>query len=60
MIWTYIVKEDGTKKARCVCNGSPNQRGTVTMAETYASALDQTGARIFWAAATLYNFIIMC
>ena len=47
MIWTYLIKTDGTKKARCVCNGSPNQRGTVTMAETYASALDQTGARIF-------------
>jgi dUTPase len=59
MIWTYLIKTDGTKKARCVCNGSPNQRGTVTMAETYASALDQTGARIFWAAAALYNFVII-
>ena len=59
MIWTYAIKDDGTKKARCVCNGSPRQRGTVTMAETYASALDQTGARLFWAAAALYNFVII-
>lgn len=22
-VWTYLVKTDGTKKARCVCNGSP-------------------------------------
>ena len=51
--------QDGTKKARAVCNGSKKQQGTVTLAQTYASALDQTGARVFWAAAALYNFIII-
>jgi len=23
LIWTYLIKSDGTKKARCVCNESP-------------------------------------
>ena len=32
-------------------------RGTVTLAETYASSLEQTGARIFWATTALNNFI---
>ena len=45
-LWTYLIKDDGTKKARCVCNGAPS-RGTVTLGHTYAGSLDQTGARIF-------------
>ena len=48
-IWTYIVKECGTKMARGVCNGSPRMKGTVTLGETYAASLDQTCAKIFWA-----------
>ena len=44
LCWVYMIKTDGTKKAHCVCNGSPRFRGTVTLAETYASALEQTGA----------------
>ena len=51
LIWTYmVVKDGGRRKARCVCNCSKNMRGSVTMAETYASALEQTGAQIFWSA----------
>ena len=38
LIWTYLIKLDGTKKSRCVCNGSPNRRGTVTQDYTYAAA----------------------
>lgn len=49
LIWTYLIKTDGTKKASCVCNGSPSRRGSVTLAHTYAAALDQIGARNFWA-----------
>ena len=59
MIWTYLIKTNGTKKARAVCNRSKKQQGTVTLAKTYASALYQTGSRIFWAAAALYNLIII-
>ena len=57
LIWTYIVKSDSTKKARCVCNGSPSRRGSVTLAHTYAAALDQAGARTFWAITALHNYI---
>ena len=57
LLWTYLIKDDGTKKARCVCNGSKRMQGTVTLAHTYAASLDQTGARIFWAASAINNFV---
>jgi hypothetical protein len=53
-----LIKDDGRKKARCVCNGSPKM-GTVTLGETYAASLDQTAARIFWAAAALKNMVVI-
>jgi hypothetical protein len=53
-LWTYLIKDDRRKKARCVCNGAPF-KGTVTLGPTYAGSLDQTGNRIFWAAAALQN-----
>ena len=61
LCWVYLIKTDGlnTKKARCVCNGSPRFRGTVTLAQTYASALDQTGAKIFWASVAINNYIVL-
>jgi deoxyuridine 5'-triphosphate nucleotidohydrolase len=57
LLWTYLIKDCGTKKARCVCNGSPKMKGTVTLGDTYAHALEQTGSRIFWSLSALYNFI---
>lgn len=39
LIWTYLIKSDGTKKPRYVCNSSTSRRGSVTMAHTYAAAL---------------------
>jgi dUTP pyrophosphatase len=59
LLWTYLVKDCGTKKARCVCNGSPRMQGTVTLGETYAKSLEQTGSRLFWATSALYNFIVI-
>ena len=59
LLWVYVLKDDGTRKARCVCNGAPNMAGSVTLAQTYAAALDQTGARLFWAKSALDNFIIL-
>ena len=61
LCWVYLIKTDGfnTKKARCVCNGSPRMRGTVTLAETYASALDQTGSKMFWATAAINNYVVL-
>ena len=57
LLWCYLVKDDGRKKARCVCNGNKNRRGTVTLAETYAASLDQTASRLFWAATAINNFV---
>lgn len=59
LIWTYMVKDDGRQKTQCICNGSKNMRGSVTMAKTYASALKQTGARLFWSACALHNYLII-
>ena len=33
--------------------------GSVTLAETYASSLEQTASRIFWATSAINNFIIL-
>ena len=55
MIWTYLVKVGGRRKARCVANGAPHLKGSVTLANTYAACLEQTGARIFWAIAAFKN-----
>jgi len=47
LILTYLIKTDETKKARCVCNEPPSQRGSVTLAHTYATALNQADLVIF-------------
>jgi len=60
LLWTYVFKEhENRRKARCVCNGAPGRRGSVTLTETYAGALEQTGARIFWAISALHNNIVV-
>ena len=52
MLWTYAVKEvDGHKKARCVCDDSTRAGQVVVLDHTNANGLDQTGSRIFYAAA---------
>jgi len=56
LIWCYMIKDDGHKKAPCVCNGAKNMRGSVTLAETYASSLEQNASRVFWAATALKNW----
>ena len=55
MIWVYLIKTCGRKKARCVANGNPQQKGSVTLANTYAACLEQAGARIFWATCAVKN-----
>ena len=40
LLWTYQVKIDGTKKARCVCNGQPKFKGTDILGYTFAKMLD--------------------
>lgn len=58
LLWTYLIKDDGRKKARCVCNGAPSRSGSVTLGHTYAGSLEQCGNRIFWAAAALKNMVV--
>ena len=58
MIWTYLIKVCGRKKARCVANGAPHLQGSITLAHTYAACLEQSGCRLFWAIAALKNKIV--
>ena len=58
MIWTYLIKSCGRKKARCVANGAPHLQGSITMAHTYAACLEQAGCRLFWAIAALKNKVV--
>ena len=53
MIWVYVIKTDGRKKARCVANGASHFKGTITLANTYAACLDQSACRLFWAIAAI-------
>ena len=60
LLWTYVYKEAEKRfKSCCVCNGSPTRKGTVMLAETYASSLEQTGSRIFWAITAIHNYIVV-
>ena len=58
LIWTYLVKTDGVKKERCVCDGSPRQKGVIIMGKTYAAALKQSGAHLFWSLVALNNLLV--
>ena len=53
MIWVYLVKMDGRKKARCVANGAPHLKGSIILAHTYAACFDQSACRLFWAIAAI-------
>ena len=60
-VWTYIYKEDPATrefkpKARGTCNGS-QQSGIVTLAETYASCVEQPAHRLTWALAAALDLI---
>ncbi len=48
MLWRYLIKHDGRRKARMVCDGSPRQ-GTITLGHTYANSVDSASERLFWA-----------
>ena len=57
LIWTYLVKTDGTNKSRYVCNGNSRCEITATLDHTYEAALDQSGACTFWTIMALHNYI---
>ena len=58
LLWAYSIKDDGTLKARMVCNGKPSNKNTVIFGYTFAKSLDHVGARIFWATAAAKNMIV--
>jgi len=57
LLWTYLIKSDGTKKARCCCNGNPGRRGSITLAHTYAACVEQPAQRVYWGLVAIRNFI---
>ena len=58
LIWDYRIKDDGTYKARMVCNGKPSNKNTVVFGYTYAKSLDHVGSRIFWSSIAAKNFVV--
>ena len=58
VLWAYSIKDDGTLKARMVCNGKLSNKNTVIFGYTFAKSLDHVGSRIFWATAAAKNLIV--
>jgi len=59
LAWTYNVKvADGSKKARCACDGSPRGGQMRILNYTYANSVDHTSSRISYAAAAAENLVI--
>ena len=58
LIWIYLIKKYGTKKARYVWNGSPSHRGLLTLAHIYDTVLYQTGACTFYVIYALYDYAV--
>ena len=54
-----LIKEDGTRKARGVYNGSPRMKGNITLGQTYAASLDQTYVKMFWVLNASKNHIVV-
>jgi hypothetical protein len=59
LVWTYVEKVlDKRKKARCTCDGSTRAGKVRILDHTYANCVDQTGARIFYAASAAENLLM--
>ena len=57
LLWTYLIKADGTKKARCCCNGNPGRKGSITLAHTYAACVEQPAQRVYWGMVAIKGYI---
>ena len=57
LLWTYLIKMDGTKKSRCCCNGNPGRKGSITRSYTYAACVEQPAQRVYWGLVAINNFI---
>ena len=58
LLWTYMIKDDGRKKARCVCNGQHRNNNTAIFGYTFTKMLDHVASRIFWAACAAKNYVV--
>jgi hypothetical protein len=58
-VWTYLFKDGVKPKARGTCNGGKRYGKAVTLAHTYASCVEQPGARIFWSLAALHGMTVL-
>ena len=63
-VWTYSTKTDPLTgnliyKARATCNGGKRFGRAVTVAETYATCVEQPACRMFWAISAARNHIIL-
>jgi hypothetical protein len=56
MLWRYLVKMCGTRKAQMVCDGSP-RRGTITLGHTFANSLDSASEHLFWAVCAMHGLM---
>jgi Reverse transcriptase (RNA-dependent DNA polymerase). len=58
-IWTYILKKDGTKKARNCGDGRPLRDDKFRRLESvYTACVSQAGVKIFFATAAILNYVI--
>jgi hypothetical protein len=58
-VWTYLFKDGIKPKARGTCNGGKRYGKAVTLAHTYASCIEQPGARIFWSLSALHGMTVL-
>jgi hypothetical protein len=58
-VWTYLFKDGIKPKARGTCNGGKRYGKAVTLAHTYASCVEQPGARIFWSLSALHGMTVL-
>ena len=63
-VWNNVFKQcplmgNLIYKARGTCNGGPRYGRAVTMAETYATCVEQPACRIYWALTASLNLLAM-
>lgn len=63
-VWTYLIKEDPVTgqqifKARGTCNGGKRYGRAVTLAETYATCVEQPACRMYWSLTASEGLIAM-
>lgn len=59
LVWSYVIKvEDGRFKARMTCDGSTRAGQVRVLDETFASCVDRTGSRLFYAIAAAENLLV--